>query len=118
VEAKLMAICMGFMSILDNKVQHIIVIADSLVAGQKIISSGDQPLQKSIIPIAMKIKAFLERDSCNSIQFWYCPSKLKWPKHTLVDEEAKATHTSPSFLEKNSFLFSKKKECNFLLETW
>jgi len=70
IEAELMAIHIGLTLILDNKnVQHIIIITDSLVLGQKIINSGDQPLQKSIILITMKIKSFLEKDGHNSIQF-------------------------------------------------
>jgi len=45
LEAKLMAICIGLTSILDNNdIQCITVVTDSLVAGQKIINSGDQPL--------------------------------------------------------------------------
>jgi len=61
---------------------------------------------------------FLEKDGYNSLHFWYCLSKLKWPRHALVDEEAKTSHVPPILLEKNSFLFSKKKECNLLLESW
>jgi len=66
----------------------------------------------------MKIKSFLEKDRCNTIQFWYCPSKLKWPRHALVDEEVKASYASPIHPNKNLFLFSKKKEYNHLLEAW
>jgi len=96
---------------------NILLLSHSLVAEQKIIGYGDPPLQKSIISIAMKVKAFLERDGHNSIQFWYCSSKLKWPRHTIVDEEAKMAHAPPTLSKKNSFLFSKKKECNLLLGT-
>jgi len=65
----------------------------------------------------MKIKTFLEKDGCNTIQFWYCPSKLKWPRHALVDE-VNASHTPPLLPNRNSFLFSKKKEYDHLLEAW
>jgi len=61
---------------------------------------------------------FLKKDSQNSIHFWYCPSKLKWPRHALVDKEAKSSHNPPILPEKNSFLLSKKKECDLLLESW
>jgi len=118
LEAKLIAIHIGLISILDNNnVQHITVVTDSLAAGQKILNSGNQPFQKSIIPIAMRIKIFLEKDRCNTIQLWYCPSKLKWSRHALVDEEVKVSHAPPTLPNKNSFLFSKKKECDHLLET-
>jgi len=61
---------------------------------------------------------FLKKDGRNSIHFWHCSNKLKWPRHTLVNEEAKSSHNLPILPEKNSFLLSKKKECDLLLESW
>jgi len=85
---------------------------------EKILNSGIHPHQHTIIPIASKIESFLNRDNCNSIHFWYCPSKLKWPRQTIVDKEVKADYHPPIQPSKNSFLFSKKKECNDLLKSW
>ena len=114
-----MAICIGLNYTFENSEAHqILVITDALEAGRKIISSGNQQLQKSIIPIAEKIWSFLDKDSRKAIHFWYCPNKLEWPRHTLVDEEAKSSHSPPTLPEKNSFLLSKKKECDLLLESW
>jgi len=114
-----MAIRIGLTSALeDPSIQQVLVITDSLEAGKKIISSGDQYLQKSIIPIAEKIKDFLNKDRRNSIHFWHCPNKLEWPRHILVNKEAKATHQPLILPDKNSFLFSKKKECNLALNSW
>ena len=86
--------------------------------GKKIISLGDQYLQKSIIPITKKIQSFLSKDGCNSIYFWHCPNKLEWPRHILVDKKTKTSHIPPTLPEKNLFLFSKKKECDLILESW
>ena len=114
-----MAICIGLTSIIDNNdIQYIIVVTNLLAAGQKIINSSNQLLQKSIIPIAMKIKSFLKRSEHNIIQFWYYPSKLKCPQHALVDQEVKVSHIPPILPNKNLLLFSKKKEYNHLLEAW
>jgi len=119
LEAELMAIRIGLISAFENAEAHqILVITDALEAGKKIISSGDQYLQKSIISIAEKIQKFLSKDSRNSIHFWHCPNKLEWPRHTLVDKETKSSHTTPILPEKNLFLFSKKKECDLILESW
>jgi len=119
IEAELMAIQIGLTSAFENTEAHqILVITDTLEAGKKIISSGNQYLQKSIIPIAQKIQSFLSKDGCNSIYFWHCPNKLKWPRHILVDKETKTAHTPPTLPEKNLFLFSKKKECDLILESW
>jgi len=119
VEAELMVICIGLTHALESSdIHQILIITDALEVGKKIITLDDQYLQKSIIPIAKKMQRFLEKNGRNSIHFWYCPSKLKWPRHALVDEEAKSCYTLPTFLDKNSFLLSKKKKCNSLLESW
>ena len=119
LEAELMAIRIGLASAFENIEAHqILVITDSLEAGKKITSSGEQYLQKSIIPTAEKIQSFLSKDGRNSIHFWHCPNKLEWPRHILVDKETKTSHTPPILPEKNSFLFSKKKECDRILESW
>ena len=58
LEAKLMAICIGLTRALeDPEAQQVLVITDSLEAGKKIILSGNQYLQKSIIPITEKISS-------------------------------------------------------------
>jgi len=114
-----MVICIGLTSAFENsEAQQILVITDSLKAGKKIISSSNQYLQKSIIPIAKKIQIFLSKDRCNAIHFWHCPNKLEWPRHTLVNKEAKSSHIPPTLPEKNSFLFSKKIECDLSLVSW
>jgi len=119
LEAELMAIRIGLTSALeDPNPQQVLVITDSLEAGKRIISPSDRYLQKSIIPIAEKIKDFLNKDICNSIHFWHCPNKLEWPRHILVDKEAKSTHQPPILPEKNLFLFSKKKECDLAINSW
>jgi len=119
LEAELMAIHIGLMHALeDSETQQVLVITDSLEAGKKIISSGDQHLQKSIIPIAEKIKEFLSKDRCNFIHFWHYSNKLEWPRHILVNKEAKSSHPPPTLLDRNSFLLSKKKECDLTLELW
>ena len=119
LEAELMAIHIGLTRALeDPEAQQVLIITDSIEAGKKIISSGDQHLQKSIIPIVEKIKDFLSKDRCNSIHFWHCPNKLEWPRHILVDKEAKSAHPLPILPDKNLFLFSKKKECDLILKSW
>jgi len=114
-----MAICISLTFAFENsEAQQILVITDSLEAEKKIISSGNQYLQKSIIPIAKKIQSFLSKDKRNAIHFWHCPNKLEWPRHTLVNKEAKLSHIPPTLPEKNLFLLSKKIECNLSLASW
>jgi len=119
IEAELMAIRLGLSySLSDNDNRNIIVITDSLTAARKIVESHVSPFQAVVAPLAVQIKEFLCKDSRNSIQFWHCPNKAEWPRHQLVDKIAKESHTQPSFPCKNSFLFSRKKECDDLIQEW
>jgi len=119
VEAELMAISIGLTHAIECSDSHnITVITDLLVAVRKILESQVNPFQKLVIPIANKIKTFLCKDERNNIHFWYCPSKAEWPKHNLVNRQVKEAEDNPTLPSKNSFLFSKKKECNSLLNEW
>ena len=70
VEAKLMAICIGLSFALDSHDNYnITVITDSLVVARKIIESHVNPLQAVVTSLALKIKTFLSKDNCNTIQF-------------------------------------------------
>jgi len=70
------------------------------------------------IPVTSAVNSFFRKDSRNKIQFWFCPNKAKWPKHQLVDNQAKANDCIPVFPSKESHLFSKRKECNNILHEW
>jgi len=70
------------------------------------------------IPLAAAVKTFLSKDGRNKIHFWYCPSRAKWPRHKLVDNQVKASSCAPTFSSKESHLFSKKKECDNTLCEW
>ena len=119
IEAELMAIRIGLTSaVANNDTRSITVITDSLSAAQKILDSHVHPYQSAIVPIASKIKSYLNKDCRNSIHFWYCPSKAKWPKQALVDEQVKEANDTPTLPSKNSYSFSKKKECADLLNEW
>jgi len=39
-------------------------------------------------------------------------------RHKLVDDQVKATASTPTLPSKNSFLFSRKKECDNILKEW
>jgi len=71
-----------------------------------------------VIPLTSAIKSFFSKDSKNKIHFWYCPSKAKWPRHKLIDEQVKANTCVSTFPSKDSYLFSQKKECDNILCEW
>ena len=81
VKAKLMAICISFTFTLDNNdICCITVVTDFLITTKKILESHTHPHQCIIILITSKIESFLNKDKYNFIHFWYCPSRVKWPK--------------------------------------
>jgi len=102
----------------DNNIHDITVITDFISAASKVLESKVDPLQNIVIPMAYAIKLYLARDSRNRIHFWYCPGKAKWPRHKLVDNQVKASTNALELLCKNSHLFSRKRECNNILQEW
>ena len=119
IEAELMAIRLGLIpAIEEENIHNIIVITNSIAATKKIFESKTDPLQNMFIPVTSEINSFFRKDSRNKIQFWFCPSKAKWPKHKLVDDQVKANNCTPIFSSKESHLFNKKKECDNILQEW
>jgi len=114
-----MAICTGLIPTMKmNNIYDIIIITNSITAARKILESKVNPLQNMFIPLASAIKAYLSKDSRSKIYFWYCPSKAKWPRHQLIDDQVKANTYIPTFPSKDSYLFSKKKEYDDILCKW
>jgi len=114
-----MAICLGLIPAMEKENVHdIIVITNSIAAAKKIFESKTDPLQNMFIPVTSAIDSFFRKGSRNKIQFWFCPSKAKWPKHKLVNDQVKADNHAPIFPRKESHLFNKKKKCNNILHEW
>jgi len=118
-EAELMAIHIGLISAMEiNNIHDIVVITDFISTASKILESKVDPLQNIVIPLASAIKAHLSKDVRNKIYFWYCPSKAKWLRHQLIDNQVRASRNILEFPSKNLHLFSKKKKCNDTLCEW
>jgi len=119
IEAELMAIRTGIIPAMEiDNIHDITVITDSITAARKILKSKVNSLQNMFIPLAAAVKTFLSKDGSNKIRFWYYPSRAKWPRHKLVDDQVKASSCTPIFPSKESHLFSKKKECDRTLCEW
>ena len=119
IEAELMAIHIGLIPAMeDNNIHNITVITDSISAASKVLESKVDPFQNMVIPIAYTIKQYPSRDGRNRIQFWYYPSKAEWPRHKLVNNQVKVGTNALEFSCKNSHLFSRKKECDNILQEW
>jgi len=119
IEAELMAIHLGLIPAMEEEnIHNIIVITDSIAAAKKVFESKTDPLQNIFIPVTLAIDFFFRKDGRNKIEFWFCPSKAKWPKHKLIDDQIKASNCAPIFPSKELYLFSKKKECDNILSEW
>jgi len=99
----------------EENVHNIIVITNSTAAAKKVFESKTDPLQNMFIPVTLAINSFFKKDGRNKIQFWFCPSKAKWPKYKLVDDQVKADNYAPIFSSKELHLFNKKKEYDNIL---
>jgi len=114
-----MAIHLGLIPTMEEEnVHNIIVITDSIATAKKVFESKTDLLQNMFIPVTSAIDSFFRKDGRNKIQFWFCPSKAKWPKHKLVNDQIKANNYTPIFPSKESDLFNKKKECDNILSEW
>jgi len=119
VEAELIAIRIGLMPALnDDNIHQILVVTNAISAANYILESRPNLLQKAVLPITSNLKSFFEKDNRNHIHFWQCPKKAKWPRHILVDDQVKVSANVPTLPSKNSYLFSRKKECDGALIEW
>lgn len=104
-EAKLFAIRCG-------------IITDFIHAAKKSFDSSSHPFQIYTASISYTLRKFFETNINNIIEFWECPSQSNWVLYKAIDEETKKFHPIPSFPWKISQDFSKKNECNSLINQW
>ena len=89
-----------------------------------IIEKGDQvnsdahPYQIHSTTILKELQFFFLAHESNSIEFWECPSKLRWKLHSEVDKDFKSFSISPSYSTKISWDFCKKSDCDKLIKLW
>ena len=60
----------------------------------------------------------VQTTSNNTIEFWEYPSQSKWFLHKAIDRKTKKFWPTPTFSWKSSWNFSKKRECNDLINRW
>ena len=101
-----------------NNVSKIIVVTNSIHAAKKIFDSGSHPYQIHSAAILGELHTFFSSNESNVIEFWECPSKLRWTLHSDIDKDSKSFSILPSYLTKLSWDYCKKKDCNDLLNLW
>ena len=101
-----------------NNVLKIIVVTDSIHAAKKIFNSGLHPYQIHSATILSKLRTFFSSNESNIIEFWECPSKLRWRLHSDINKDFKSFSTLPSYPTKLSWDYCKKIDCDDSLNLW
>ena len=118
-EAELFAIRCGINQASSKEnISKIIVITDSIHIAKKIFDTSSHPLQIHAVAILEELHQFFSKNPINLIEFWECPSHLEWHLHKAVNLEMKASNPTPVYLCKMTWDYSKKMECNDILNIW
>ena len=102
-EAELVAIrCSINQALSLNNISKIVVVTDSIHAANKIFDCGSHPYQIHAAAILSELRSFFSSSGSNNIEFWECPSKLRWRFHHDVDKDSKSFSVIPSYPTKSS----------------
>jgi len=116
-EAELFAIRCGInQACSKDNVSKIIVVTDSIHATKKIFDSDFHPYQLHSIAILRELQEFFNSNPDNTIEFWECPSYLKWRFHHDVNKDSKSFYLAPSYPCKTSWDFCKKTDSNDIIK--
>ena len=118
-EAELFAIRCGINQACSvDSISKIIVVTDSIYAAKKIFDSKSHPYQLHLAAILSELRRFFNSNLNNSIEFWECPSCLKWGLHLNIDKDSKSFHPTPSYPSKISWDYCKKINSNDIINLW
>jgi len=70
------------------------------------------------VVILHNLCCFFDSNQNNSIEFWKYLSHLNWNLHKAVNRDSKAFNLLPIYPCKTSWDYSKKTECDDILNTW
>ena len=119
IEAELFAIRCGINQAYSiNNVSKIIIVTDSIHVAKRIFDYDSHPYQIHSAAILRELQSFFSLHKGNTIEFWKCPSKLRWRFYFDVDKDSKSFLISPSYSTKISWDFCKKSDCDELTKLW
>ena len=96
----------------------IFVITDSIHATKNIFNSSSHPYQSHSMAILSELRWFFNKSQDNSIEFWECPSHLKWKLHKDIDKDSKSFNPATSFPCKTSWDYCRKLDCDDIIKQW
>jgi len=118
-EAELFAIRCGINQASNQEdISKIIVITDSIHIAKKIFDLLLYLYQIHVVAILNKLCKLFIRNQNNLIEFQECPSQLNWSLHKVVDKDSKAFNPLLVFPCKMLWDFSRKTECDNIINNW
>jgi len=118
-EAELFTIRCGISQASSKEnISKIIIITNSIHVAKNIFNPLSHLLQSQSVTISGDLHQFFSRDPNNLIEFWECSSYLNWHLHKAVNLEMKAFNPTPVYPCKISWDYSKKMECDNILNIW
>ena len=118
-EVKLFAIrCSINQACNKDNIFKVIVITDSIHAAKKIFNTKSHPYQIHTSVILNKLRQFFMRCQDNHIEFWECPSRLRWNLHKIVDKDSKSFKPTPILPNKTSWDYCKKVDSDDIINQW
>ena len=97
---------------------HIVVITDTIHLVRCIFDSTTHCYQIQLIVIALDLKIFFNKHTQNLINFWNCPSNVKWSHYMSVNKDIKKFNLTPILPCKELWDFSKKEEYDNIIRNW
>jgi len=101
-----------------DHINKIIVITDSIHTAKKIFDFGSHPYQIHSAAVLKELCSFFSSNEDNIIEFWECPSKLRWKFHHNIDNDSKSFSVTPSYPTKTSWDFCKKTDADESTNMW
>jgi len=119
LEAELFAIRCGInQAYSKDNISKIIVITNSIYTAKLIFNSLSYPLQSHLVAILSELRLFFNKSQDNTIEFWECPSRLKWRFHKDVDKDSKSFNPTSIFLCKTLWDYCKKNDNDDVIKQW
>jgi len=119
MEAELFAIrCSINQACIKENVSKVIVVTDSIHAAKKIFNSKSHPFQSHTTAILSKLWGFFNSSHNNSIEFWECPSCLKWRFHKDVNKDSKLFHPTSAYPCKIFWDYCEKTDSDNIINQW
>ena len=101
-----------------ENISKIIIVTDSIHAAKKIFNSKSHPFQIHTSAILSELRKFFNSNNTNFIEFWECPSRIKWRFHHNVDKDSKSFMAIPIYPCKISWDFCKKSNSDDIIKQW